>query len=129
MAFTVEPEDSESEILGKVVSDLQENIQVGFDFIKGTLKYVTGYTGYSSNPKYQEGNFMVLKVDNVPDGATMIVEVVGGVAGPVTLDEDLNFVARLTDPWRQTIKVTCRLNGEESSKEFSLGGMTFETED
>lgn len=71
---------------------------------------------------------MAMKVSNVPDDAVMKVELVGGHSGPVTLDEDLNFVLRIEDKWSQYIRITCTVDGVTDAKEFSLGGMTFEEE-
>ena len=43
-------------VLGKATSDLQDNVVVGANSITGTLKYVTGYTGFSSKVEEQSGN-------------------------------------------------------------------------
>ena len=51
-------------ILGKAVSELQENVVVAEDVITGTIHYVTGYTGFDSDPANQEGNFLALNFAN-----------------------------------------------------------------
>lgn len=48
MGLSVKPEDGEVDLFDKTVSDLQNDIVIGEDGISGTLKYVTGYTGFSS---------------------------------------------------------------------------------
>ena len=50
-------------LLGKELSDLQSGVSVGQDAIAGTLKYVTGYTGFSGDPAEQEGHYLALHID------------------------------------------------------------------
>ena len=85
---------------------MQTNVVVGDADITGTLKYVTGYTGFSSNPSEQSGNYLALKFDFIPEDAVTTVEVVGGTKGPVTLDNDKNIVLLIKNKDSQTIKVT-----------------------
>ena len=84
------------DLLGKVVTDLQEEVVVGKDAITGTLKKVTDYTGFSGDVSEQSGNYLVIHcaVPGVSD-ATITAEVVGGTSGPVTLDEDGILIARI----------------------------------
>lgn len=112
-SLTVEPEDSEANVLGKTVSDLQENIVVGDTSISGTLKHATDYNGYSSDTSLQEGNFLVLKFEPPETAVSTTVELVGGTRGPVELDEDLNCVFRIANN-RQKIKVVCTLEGGDT---------------
>lgn len=121
MSLTVDAEDPETTLLGKQVSDLQSGIVINDTSIKGTLKYVTGYTGYSGDPDLQKGNFMALKA-NAPDGATVTVEVIGGESGPVTLDSDMNVVIRVANN-AQKIKFTSTLNGVTVTNTYSLAGL------
>lgn len=123
----VEPEDPSSVILGKAVSSLQEDVIVHDKFIKGTLKYVTGYTGYSQDESLQSGNFLALKFE-ASDGATTTVQLLGGtVKTPVTLDNDMNCVFRITDRNSQRIKVVTTLGDESITKIYSLAGLSIET--
>lgn len=126
MSFTVEPDDDEATVLGKTVSDLQEDLEVGLSKITGTLKYVTGYTGYSGDPDLQEGNYMALKVDNVPDGSTTTAELLNGYSGPVELDSDMDVVFRIEDKDAQRVKITVSLNGESFSKTYDLDDLICE---
>lgn len=88
------PEDTD--LLGKVASDLQEDVTVGNDAISGKLHYVTGYTGFSGDASEQEGHFLALHFE--ADGATSIaVKVVGSSHDPVTLDEDGLLVLRIRE--------------------------------
>lgn len=114
---------STTDLLGKSVTDLQENVVVSDDSITGTLKAVTGYTGFTSDPAMQEGHFLVLHcVDENADYIT--VEVVGGTSGPVRLDEDgiiIDYIAS-TD---QSIRVVSYKDNEAlTTKTYSLTGLT-----
>ena len=123
----VEPEDPATVILGKAVSSLQEDVVVHDKFIKGTLKYVTGYTGYSEEVDQQSGNFLALKFD-VSDGATTTVQLLGGPnKNPVTLDNEANAVFRIADRNTQRIKVVTTLGDDTITKVYSLAGLSIET--
>ena len=116
--FVTEAEDPENVILGKAVSELQDDILIDDRAIEGTLKYVTGYTGFSSNPEEQQGNYLALKFTPA-DGAVTTVELLGGTLGhPVTLDADNNIVLRIGNN-NQKIKVVSTLNGEEVTKIYT----------
>lgn len=107
-------------LFGKELDDLQENIVIGDTGISGTLKYVTGYTGFSGDPDLQQGNFLALHV-NVPDDATVTVK----LTNTVTLDEDRTIVLRIADKSSQTITIVVSKAGAESiTKTFSLTGLT-----
>lgn len=104
---------------------MQTGIAVGTNRITGTLKHVTGYTGFSSNVDEQEGNYIALKFEPVPDDTTVTVELVGGTVGhPVTLDSDMNIVIRITNKDTQTIKVVTTKTGYIGvTKTYSLTGL------
>ena len=127
VSLAVEPEDDETTILGKDVADLQSGIIVNDSSIEGTLKYVTGYTGYSGDPALQKGNFLALKFEHT-EGATTTIQLLGGVGGPVTLDEDMNAVIRITDN-RQRLKTTTTLEGTSITKVYDLSMLYLEPND
>ena len=83
-------------MLGKYVTDLQEDVTIGSDAICGTLHYVTGYTGFSGDPEEQEGNYLALHFED-DDATSISVKVIGSDYGPVTLDEDGLLVVRIRD--------------------------------
>lgn len=115
------PEALASDLFGKAVTDLQENIVVSDDAITGTLKYVTGYNGFSSKTAERTGNYIALYCD-VPGapGATITVQ---HTKDPVTLDSDKVIVIKVTAG--RTIKVTATAEGLGTvQKEFSLTGLT-----
>lgn len=110
MGLVVEAEDGGTDVLGKYVSELQDSVKVGDTHIIGNLHYVTDYTGFSSNPAQQEGNFIALKFAH-PDGASTTVEIVGGYSGPVELDSDMNWVGKIANN-DQKIKVVTTLSDQ-----------------
>ena len=124
IGFSVNPENGEASLFGKTVDSLQENVVVGEDEITGTLKHVTGYTGFSNNVSEQEGNYLALKVDSDSQDAVVTVELVGGTKGPVTLDEDRNIVLLIKNKDTQSIKVTVNNEGNSSTKTYKLTGLT-----
>ena len=113
------------DLLGKSITDLQEDIVVGDDAITGTLKKVTGYTGFSGDPAEQSGNYLVLHCA-IPgaSNAAISVEVVGGTHGPITLDEDGIIICRIAAT-TQKIEVKATLSGYETvTKTYALTGLT-----
>ena len=126
-SLSVAPEGGEATVFGKTVSDLQSNVAVGDSEITGTLHYVTGYTQFSSEPTEQEGNYLALKFE-ADEGATTTVEIVGGTKGAVTLDEDMNWVGLIKSNSTQSIKVVTTKDGQSTTKEYGLTGLTLEPE-
>ena len=117
------------DLLGKIVTDLQESIVVGDTAITGTLKHVTGYTGFSGDVEEQSGNYLAIHCE-VPDAeeATITVEVVGGTSGPVTLDSDGIIIDRIANT-SQKIRVVASLAGYDSyTRTFDLSGLTLASE-
>lgn len=122
--LTVDSDISASEdLFGKTVSDLQSGITIGENSITGTLKYVEDYTGFSSDPEMQSGNYLVIHCE-VNDTTPITVEVVNGVSGPVTLDADGIIVLRIADKDTQSVRVV----SGDITKTYSLTGLTVETE-
>lgn len=110
----------EKDLLGKVVSDLQDSIKIEEDKITGTLKYVTGYTGFSSKTEEQSGNYLALhNISNIVE--PIFVEVINGFSGPVQLDADGIIVLRIANN-EQKVKVTCG----DLVKEYSLSELTLQ---
>ena len=126
--LTVEPESGEETLFGKAVDDLQSGIVIGDSEITGTLHHVTGYTGFSSEPTEQSGNYLALKINTIPNDATTTVEVVGGTKGPVTLDEDKNIVLLIKNKDTQSIKIISTKEEKSVTKTYSLTGLTLNQE-
>lgn len=92
------------DLLGKNVEDLQEDIELGEFGISGTLKYVTGYTGWSGEEEYQSGNYIALHFDvEGHDDAVITVELSNGRFGRQTLDSDHICIFRIEDAAQEII--------------------------
>lgn len=128
ISFSVNAEDGEANLFGKTVNELQENVVIGEDAITGTLKYVSGYTGFSSVVSEQAGNYLALRIDTDEPEALTTVELVGGTKGPVVLDDDMNIVLLIKDKNSQSIKVTVQSGEESVEKTYGLSGLVLETE-
>lgn len=105
---------ADTDLLGKVVGDLQEDIVIEEDSISGNLKFVSDYTGFSGDVKEQSGNYLALHFTNNGEDS-ITVEVINGFSGPVQLDEDGLIVLRIANN-SQRVKVTSGV----TSKEYSL---------
>ena len=112
------------DLLGKSADDLQTGVEVGIDAITGTLKYVTGYTGFSGDVAEQSGNYLAIKVTAV-EGATITVELINGTVGhPVTLDEDGMIVIRISNKSTQSVQVVATKDNKSEVYNYSLNGLT-----
>ena len=95
MSLTVDADiSSDTDLLGKAVTDLQKDVTIGKDAIGATLQYVTGYTGFSGDTTEQEGNYLALHFED--EGADSIsVQIIGSDHEPSTLDDDGLLVAQI----------------------------------
>lgn len=123
--------DADEDLLGLTIGDLQEDVEINDGQITGTLKYVTGYTGFSGDPEEQEGNYLVLHFgcsDPDADGATISTFLTNGVIDhPQTLDPDGLLICRITDKMTQTIEVVASKEGyADVKKVYELTGLTLE---
>ena len=114
---TVAATDADGSLFGKDASDLQDNIVVGTNAITGTLNYISGYTDAFSGDE-ANGNFLALKCTAI-EGATITVEVVGGLHGPSVLDADGLIVCRIAST-EQSIRVIATINGVSQTKTYAL---------
>lgn len=97
---------------------------IGENSITGTLKYVDDYTGFSSDPSLQSGNFIVIHA-SVPGFEDAVISV--KVTNPVILDDDGIAVLRIADKSSQTITVVASVDGyEDVTKEFTLSDLICE---
>ena len=98
--------------------------------ITGTLKYVTGYTGFSNNPELQEGNYLVVSwADGVPSGVTSLKlglsPSYGSGMKEVLADPDQNMVFRVHDN-SQKVKMIYTNGTEKETKLYSLKNLVLE---
>lgn len=116
------------DLLGKEADDLQEDVEIANGAITGTLKYVTGYTGFSGDVAEQSGNYLALKVTAV-EGATITVELKNGTLGhPVTLDEDGMIVIRISNKTTQSVEVVATKDDKSEVQRLTLTGLTLTPE-
>lgn len=119
--------DDTVNLLGKKASDLQEDVAIANGAVTGTLKYVTGYTGFSGDVAEQSGNYLALKV--VANADTITVELNGGTVGhPVTLEEDGMIVLRIADTSTQSITVVATKDNVAETHNLSISGLTLTPE-
>lgn len=113
------------------MSELQTDVDIDEDgAVTGTLEYVTGYTGFSDDPELQEGNYLALKAD-FPGGVTVTAELKNSGASKITLDEDKNFVVRISDLTTQD-ELTVAASGEgyaDNTVTLDLSGLTLKEEE
>jgi hypothetical protein len=117
-----------TDLLGKSVTDLQSDIEIEDGEISGTLKYVTGYTGFSGDTAEQTGNYLVLHI--ACEGATKITAFLtnGNATKPVTLDSDGLLISRITDKATQKLIFTAYGENISCTEEFDLTGLTLNEE-
>lgn len=89
------PEDSDANLLGTDVSDMQEDIEIKNGEITGILKYLS--TGIAA--QQGAGNYIALKfVNNDENAVTVKVGLNPSTgSGLQTLGEDMNGVFKITD--------------------------------
>lgn len=116
--ITVEVPRGEENFLGKAVSELQTDVEVNDTKVTGTLNYVEEFTEFNkSNSLEQEGNFIVLKVDEATKGKTVTAKITGtGAKGKLTtLDSDGILICKVAN---KDNKIT--FNIEDTSKTLDL---------
>lgn len=121
----MEPENGETDVLGKTVAELQSGVTISGSTISGTLNNIDGYTGFSGNIAEQSGHYLVLRADTGNASDTITVELIGGTVGrPVTLDSDRNIVLRIANTSTQSVKVVATDGKQTVTKSYSLTGLT-----
>lgn len=119
---------ADTDLFGKVVSDLQEDIVVSAEGVTGTLKYVADYSS-AYGPGENSGNYIVLHCTTPGfEGSTITAEVVNGVHGPVTLDEDGIVILRIADKDLQTVRIVASKDGESDSVTLDLSNLVMESQ-
>lgn len=107
------------DLYGKVASDLQEGITITDNAITGTLKLVSGYTGFSEDVSKQSGNYLALHF-SATDDATLSAEY---GSETVSLTEDGLIVIRVTDV-SVPLVVTATLGNVTETESYDLTGLT-----
>lgn len=115
---------SSKDLFGRVVTELQSNIQLIGERIGGSLKYIDDY-GADSGFDPDDGNHFIALHADADTGTTITVEVLGGFAGPVTLDEDGIVVLQLSSN-AEKLKFVATKNGLSQTKIFDIQNVSFE---
>lgn len=112
-------------MLGKSVTDLQTGIAIGNDGISGTLKYVTGYTGFSGDPAEQEGNYLALHIDTGEIECDRItIMLVGGDYPAKDIDLSDNIVVLRIKNTAEQVQIVAYKDDKAVSKFYSLTNLT-----
>ena len=117
--------DPLTDLLGKTVGDLQSGVIVDNynKTISGTLAYVDDYTGFSGDPREQQGNYLAVHFATEADNATISIRLIGGLDRVVTLDPDGLLVTRVSNT-NQKIQVTVTVDGADPQIEtYTLRGL------
>lgn len=101
---------------------MQEDVVIGLNSITGTLKYIADYSSAGYTGDEESGNFLALHISSV-EGATIKAEVIGGVHGEVTLDEDGLLISRIANNTQQ-IKITAT---KDEASAVSIYDLTYLT--
>lgn len=125
--LSVSPVDDETMMLGKKASELQNGVKVGENDIVGTLKSISGYTGYSNIPEEQSGHYLALKHVRVPSNAKLTAELTGSEKGPKELKSN-DMVVRVTNKDTQKLKFVVTNPDTEENKtiEYDLSKLVLE---
>lgn len=100
---------------------MQSGVTIADGKISGTL---TKLTSGQLVTDWGEGYFMALKFSNITEGATVKVGLYPSQgSGFVPLDEDLDGVFKVTDPYSQVFKVISQLDGTEKVDTYRLNGL------
>ena len=127
VTLSVDPTSPNETRLGKEVDDLQSNIEVNSNAIMGTLRYVTGYTGFSEDVSKQSGNFLSLDLTATPADATVQAALIGGDSdGQLSTVEDGELVVRVTDR-KQQLRIVVTSDANVIDKTYRLGALKLKT--
>lgn len=129
-SLTVEAENSETELFGVSVSDMQSNISISGGNATGTLKYLGGSNAITN--KWGAGNFIALKISASNWNAYTSVKV--GLepsqnSGLVEIktDPDKNGVFKVTNKDVQRFKIVATDGANTREQYIDLSGLTCET--
>lgn len=115
--------DPETDLLGKTVDDLQENITIRNGVISGRSKYVTDYTDFSGDESEQSGHYLALHAE-VPGVEGVTITFKGNIT--VTLDSD-GILIYIVKNGSKKISFTASKDGYASvTREFTLNGVKFD---
>ncbi len=122
--FTPVTDDS-VDLLGKVASDLQEDVSIARRKVSGTLHYLDDYTGFSGLPEEQEGNYVALQVVP-PTDMTIGTDITVKINGK-PLDSDGIVIIRMNNKVGKKIIFSAGANGYDTVMfALDMSGLVFE---
>lgn len=99
--------------------------------ITGNLKYVTGYTEFSSDPALQEGYFIALKFSDIDESATSVKVGLDPSAGSGLVElinaPDKNGVFRISDKYARNFKVVTTDGTRTKTQTFDLSQLNLQS--
>lgn len=105
---------------------MQSNVIIKDGVASGILHYIKGWTEFSSKTSEQQGNYIALKLNDVPKDAVVTYKAKGSTKAPVTLDSDRNIVVICTNKPSMVLEFTIKDDEVTVVKEVSLANITFE---
>lgn len=123
---TITPTPSGETRLTKPVSELQADISIENGKVKGELKHVTNFTGFSKTLEKQTGNFLSLELSATNSGE-ITTQLIGGESEPKKVTDGF-CVYRITDNKMQKISVTVTKGDYSDTMLLDLSGLTCRTE-
>lgn len=124
-----------TDLYGKYVTDLQDNVELEGNTIYGDVKYVTGYTGFSGDASEQRGNYLAFSV-TAATGATVKSRLTGakntgwathGVVGDGGYDPIAVFMLGQNKPYYdQVIEIQATKDGKTATRRFYLSQLNVE---
>ena len=119
---------AETDLYGKVVSDLQEDVVVSSDGVTGTLKYIADYSSAFESGE-NSGNYLAIRC-TTPGVEDAEITVTSSDEGTVLFDSETGIaICRITDKDVQTIEVVAHKDDESDSVELDLSDLTIEAND
>lgn len=119
---------ADTDLLGKVIGDLQSDVYVKNGNIYGKLAYQDDYTSFSGDPDLQVGHYVAMHI-YVPgddyeyaDGVRITVSRKG--RNDVTLDDDGILILRAEDTVTPITFTASKSGLGSASKTFKLSGLT-----
>lgn len=126
LVVTGDFEATTEQLLGKSLSDLQTSVVIDMDTctMTGTLKHVTGYTGFSGDEELQSGHYLAVKAD--VEDVTGVTYTINTGNGDVTLDSDQILIWRVDKKYPAVpLVVTASKTGFAPVKRtFDISGLT-----
>ena len=119
---------SETDLYGKVVSDLQEDVVISSDGVTGTLKYIADYSSAFESGE-NSGNYLAIHC-TTPGVEDAEITVTSSDEGTVLFDSETGIaISRITDKDTQTIEVVAYKDGQSDSVTLDLSNLTIEAND